>query len=106
MDTQARQEIIIIGKALAHEKRLLVLEWLKDPRQHFPVQQDGSRVRDGVCSSFIAQKLGVSDATASAHLKILLNAGLITPKRIGKWTFYKRDKVAIKVAMRAIAAGV
>ena len=99
-------EIIRISKALAHEKRLRVLRWLKDPRAHFPAQKDGCRVRDGVCSGFIAQKLGVSDATASEHLKTLKRAGLVTPNRINKWTFYKRDEKRIKQAMKLLAQSV
>lgn len=106
MDANAQHEIILISKALSHEKRVRVLKWLKDPRAHFPAQKDGSRVRDGVCSGFIAQKLEVSNATASAHLKILKRAGLIAPKRNNKWTFYKRDEMAIKQAMRLLSQNV
>ena len=101
-----QQNIIIIGKALAHEKRLRILDWLKDPRAHFPKQKDGSRVGDGVCSGFIAQKLEVSDATASDHLKLLRRAGLVSPKRIKKWTFYQRDEKAIKAVIKLLAQGV
>ena len=103
MELSEQEEIIRISKALANEKRLRVLKWLKDPRAHFPAQQDGSRVRDGVCSGFIAQKLEVSDATASEHLKILKRAGLVVPKRINKWTFYKRDEQSIKRAMKILS---
>ena len=77
--------------ALASEKRLKVLEWLKDPRAHFPPQVYGDLVRDGVCGLFIARKLQVSQPTASEHLKILQRAGLVRAKRIKQWTFYKRD---------------
>lgn len=106
MDINLQQDIIIIGKALAHEKRLRILSWLKDPRAHFPKQRDGSRIADGVCSGFIAQKLEVSDATASDHLKLLKRAGLVVPKRIKKWTFYQRDEKAIKAAIKLLARSV
>ena len=52
-------------RALANEKRLQILEWLKEPRSHFPPQTDGDLVDDGVCTVFIAQKLGVSQPTVS-----------------------------------------
>jgi ArsR family transcriptional regulator len=87
-------------RALANEKRLLILEWLKDPRAHFPPQVDGDLVRDGVCSVFIADKLGVSQPTASEHLKLLMQAGLVTPKRIKQWTFYKRNERRIREVKR------
>src|SRR3954467_7618642 len=83
-------------RALANERRLQILHWLKEPREHFPPQVDGDLVRDGVCSVFIAEKLGVSPPTASEHLKVLTHAGLIRPKRIKQWTFYKRDEARIK----------
>ena len=89
-----------VVKALANDKRLQILGWLKDPRAHFPPQVDGDLVKDGVCGVFIAQKLGVSAPTASEHLRILVAAGLIKPKRIKQWTFYKRDEKRIAEAKR------
>jgi DNA-binding transcriptional ArsR family regulator len=81
--------------AVASPKRLQVLEWLKDPRSYFPPQRDGDLVDDGVCVLFIANKLGVTQPTATAHLQSLARAGLVTSKRIGQWTFYQRDEAAI-----------
>ena len=73
--------------ALASPKRLQILEWLKDPRAHFPPQRDGDLVEDGVCVIFIADKLGVAQPTATAHLKALARDGLITSKRMSCCTF-------------------
>jgi ArsR family transcriptional regulator len=91
--------------ALASARRLQVLEWLKDPRAHFPPQRDGDLVDDGVCVCFIAEKLGVAQPTATAHMQRLARAGLVTSRRIGQWTFYKRDENAIAVVKQSIAAG-
>ncbi|TDD67503.1 ArsR family transcriptional regulator [Jiangella aurantiaca] len=82
-------------KALANEKRLLTLEWLRDPEAHFPPQRDGDLVRDGVCSLLIAEKLGVSQPTCGEHLKVLGRAGLIRGKKIKQWVFYQRDEERI-----------
>lgn len=90
-----------VVKALASERRLRILAWLKDPRTHFPPQVDGDLVEDGVCGVFIAQKLGVSQPTASEHLQILVRAGLVRAKRIKQWTFYKRDERRIASVKRA-----
>ena len=92
---------IYLTKALANDRRLRILQWLKRPRAHFRRQVDGSRVRDGVCGVLIARKLGVSHPTASEHLKILAHAGLIRPKRIKQWIFYKRDERRIAAVKRA-----
>jgi DNA-binding transcriptional ArsR family regulator len=89
-------------RALANSRRLQILEWLKQPRAHFRPQVDGDLVRDGVCGLLIAEKLGVSQPTASEHLKVLSRAGLIRPKRIKQWTFYKRDETRIRQLKRTI----
>ena len=82
-------------RALANDKRLQILSWLKNPTAHFPPQKDGDLVKDGVCGLFMADKLGVSQPTASEHLRVLSDAGLIIGKRIKQWTFYRRDEKAI-----------
>ncbi len=82
-------------KALASDKRLLILHYLKEPIAHFPRQVDGDLVEDGVCADFVRDKLGVSAATATQHLKVLAGAGLIRGKRIKQWIFYKRCEDAI-----------
>jgi DNA-binding transcriptional ArsR family regulator len=92
-----------VAKALANERRLDILSWLKQPRSHFPKQVYGDLVRDGVCSIFIAQKLGVSQPTASEHLRVLADAGLIHGKRIRQWTFYKRNEPQIARIKKALA---
>ena len=88
-------------KAVANEKRLMILNWLKDPKAHFDPQREGDLVKDGVCGLFIAEKLGVSAPTASEHLKILAQAGLIEGKRIKQWTFYKRNEKRISEVKKA-----
>jgi len=91
-------------RALANDRRVRILEWLKDPRAHFPKQADGDLVADGVCGLLIARKLKVSQPTASEHLRVLVQSGLIRPKRIKQWTFYRRDEARLKAMKRALAA--
>ncbi len=83
-------------RALANKRRLQILAWLKEPVRHFPRQEDGDLIRDGVCGVLIARKLSVSQPTASEHLKILSQAGLVRGKRIKQWTFYRRNEAGIK----------
>jgi len=82
-------------KALANEKRLQILSWLKDPTAHVRPQVDGDLVKDGVCGQLITEKLGIAQPTASEHLRILSDAGFLTGKRIKQWVFYRRDEKAI-----------
>lgn len=90
-------------RAVANEKRLQILAWLKEPTEHFPPQLDGDLDTDGVCSVFIADKLGVSQPTASEHLKLLVRAGFLRPKRIKQWTFYLRDEKRIREFKKELA---
>jgi len=85
------QEVDVF-KAIANERRLQILDWLKDPRAHFPRQVDGDLVEDGVCALLIAEKLGITQATLSEHMRVLTQAGLLRAKRIKQWTFYRRDE--------------
>lgn len=88
--------------ALASPKRLQVLDWLRDPAAHFPPQRDGDLIEDGVCVLFIAHKLGVAQPTATAHLQALARAGLVSAKRIGQWTFYKRNEATLAALKQQI----
>ena len=87
-------------KALANDSRLEILRWLRDPRANFPPQVDGDLVKEGVCGISIARKLGVGQPTASEHLRILVQAGLIRAKKIKQWTFYQRDERRIAQVKR------
>ncbi|WP_240662784.1 helix-turn-helix transcriptional regulator [Streptomyces sp. WAC 06738] len=81
------------------------MEWLRDPTAHFPPQRDGDLVEDGVCSVFIADKLGVSQPTASVHLKLLTGTGLLRAKKVKQWTFYRRDEQRIAEVKRMFDEG-
>lgn len=91
-----------VVRALGNERRLLILEWLKEPLAHFPPQRDGDLVADGVCSVFIADKLGVSQPTAGEHLQVLSRAGLVHGKKIKQWVFYRRDEKRIRQAKQML----
>lgn len=90
-------------RALANERRLQILEWLKDPVANFPPQVDGDLVEDGVCAVWIADKLGVSQPTLSEHMRVLTTAGLVRARRIKQWTFYQRNEERIAELKREIA---
>jgi ArsR family transcriptional regulator len=93
-----------VWQALANDRRLQILEWLKDPKTHFRPQVEGDLVRDGVCAVLIAEKLGVSQPTLSEHMRVLGDAKLVQSKRIKRWTFYKRDERRIREIKKVIVA--
>ena len=91
-------------RALANERRLQILEWLKDPESHFPPQVDGDLIKDGVCGLLLARKLRISPPTLSEHMRVLSHAGLVQGKRIKQWTFYKRNEKRIRELKRMLAS--
>ena len=96
-------DIADLMRALANERRLQILSWLKDPVAHFPPQVDGDLVKDGVCAIFLAEKLGVSQPTLSEHMRVLVQVGVVKATRIKQWTFYRRDEAWISAAMRLLS---
>ncbi len=89
-------------KAVSSPVRLEILSLLKDPVANFPPQTDGDLVRDGVCADFLRDKLGIAAATASRHLTLLTEAGLLVATRRKNWTFYRRDESAIDRFARSL----
>ncbi|MDV4177410.1 ArsR/SmtB family transcription factor [Rhizobium brockwellii] len=91
-----KDEII---KALAHPARMDILNWLKNPEEHFPSQEHP--IEMGVCASQF-ERCGLSQSTVSAHLGTLHRAGLVTTKRVGQWIFYKRNEETIAAFLKQL----
>ena len=89
-----------IFKALDNDIRLQMVSWLKEPGNEFSVQADqmpeGKDFEGGVCVGCMCEKAGISQSTASHYLDILLRAGLLESRRIGKWTYYRRNEETIQ----------
>jgi DNA-binding transcriptional ArsR family regulator len=100
-ETKKREQVRLL-KVLASETRLTILTWLKDPVMHFPPQNDGDLVQDGVCADFIREKLGITAATASRHLTLLTDAGLLSATRKKGWTFYRRNEQALEYCLQQL----
>ncbi len=89
-------ELLRSAKAVASPVRLAILDDLKRPADRFPPQVDGDFEADGVCADYIRERLGIAAATASRHLTLLTEAGLLISTRKKGWTFYRRDEPAIR----------
>ena len=88
-------DLLEIFKALSNRTRLDILRRLKDPVNGFPPQDEGDVHTVGVCVSSIQEGVGLSQSTVSDYLATLQRAGLIEVRRIGQWTYYKRNEEAI-----------
>ena len=62
-----------VFKAFCDETRLKVLFLL----------QDGEK-----CACVLLEKVGVGQSTLSHHMKVLVNSGIVTAHKDGKWTHY------------------
>ncbi|MBB4572214.1 ArsR family transcriptional regulator [Rhizobium lentis] len=99
MDRQTSMDKDEIIKALAHPTRMVILNWLKNPEEHFLTQEHPFEM--GVCASQF-ERCGLSQSTVSAHLGTLHRAGLVTTKRVGQWIFYKRNEDTIAAFLKQL----
>ncbi|WP_119731622.1 ArsR/SmtB family transcription factor [Thermomonospora amylolytica] len=89
-------ELVDALRALANPTRLQLLQWLREPERHFPLEGAiADPVEVGVCVSHIQAKVGLAQSTVSAYMAELQRAGLVRATRVGKWTHYKRDEERI-----------
>lgn len=93
-------------KALSNQQRLDILKWLDEPEAHFPEQQQHvpakKKFKDGVCVGDIQTKSDLCQSTISDYLAMMEEAGLLQSKRLGQWTYYRRDEKAIKQIFKSI----
>ncbi len=86
--------------ALGNDRRAQILDGLRDRRAHFRDQVGVDLVKDGLFGLLIAGKPKVRQNTLSDHKPSLMQAELVTAKRIKKWSFYRRNDAKI-AALRA-----
>ena len=84
----------LIHKALANPLRRDILAWLKVPVDAFP--QGYVDLGRGVPAQAIQARSGLSQSTVSAHLAVLVEAGLLVATRIGQWMFLSRNEELIR----------
>ncbi|MDA3645814.1 helix-turn-helix domain-containing protein [Saccharopolyspora indica] len=86
-------------KALANPTRLQILQWLKNPAEHFDETlylERGLGFHVGVCVADIQARAGLSQSAVSSYLQTLKDSGLLESERVGKWTFYRRNERAVE----------
>ena len=94
-------DLITVFKALSNEKRLKIIQWLKQPKKNFSSLHCDVE-KDGVCVGLIEKKAGLSQSTISQYLTLLQRAGLISTERRGQWTFCKRNEKVIKKLIKQL----
>ena len=72
-----------VFKAFCEENRLRILSML----------QGGEK-----CACKILEDLEISQPTLSHHMKILLESGIVSARKDGKWTYYSFSENGVKNA--------
>ena len=93
------EKAVEIFKALANQTRVSILQLLKDPENNSAIQghvSKDSEFEGGVCVGDIHKNTEISQSTTSQYLSILQQSGLLEAKRIGQWTYYRRNEAIIK----------
>ena len=73
------RELVNVMKALSDPGRVKVLKML-EAREGFAGE---------MCACEIIRLLGLAQPTVSRHLKVLVDAGLITGRKVGSWVHYR-----------------
>ena len=95
-----------IFKALSNQTRLQILNWLKNPEEHFSEEKGVDMASTGVCVGLIQKKSGLSQSTVSEYLSVLQRAGLIESTRIGQWTYYRRNENGLSEFIKSLESGI
>lgn len=66
-----------VFKAFCDENRLQILEMLRGGEK---------------CGCKLLEELKISQSTLSHHMKILCDSGIVSGRRVGKWTHYSIDR--------------
>lgn len=72
-----------VFKAFCDENRLMILEML----------QSGEK-----CACKILEELNIVQSTLSHHMKILVDSGIVSARRDGKWTHYSLSETGTRHA--------
>lgn len=75
-----------IFKALSDENRVKILHQIQKTSALQACQSSDCSPKD-VCVTSLATMLGITPASTSHHVKELVNAGLITTSKDGRWVY-------------------
>ena len=86
---RTNQMMARVFKAMGDENRLTILTHL----------QAGER-----CACRLQEALNISQPTLSHHMRILLDAGLVSARKEGKWIYYSLSKTGTRQARELLCS--
>jgi ArsR family transcriptional regulator len=93
----------ILSRADA-EKLAGALKAVADPARLRLISIVAASQTGEVCACDFTSPVGLSQPTVSHHLKILVDAGLLTREQRGKWAYYRLVPAALDTLGRLISA--
>lgn len=76
-----------IFKAFCDENRLMIIDMLKGGEK---------------CACRILEELKIVQSTLSHHMNILVESGIVSARKDGKWTHYSLSEAGIKTALELL----
>lgn len=76
-----------VFKAFCDENRLMILDLL----------QSGEK-----CACILLERLHIAQSTLSHHMRILVESGIVSARKVGKWTYYSINKSGNEEAIRLL----
>ena len=102
------ERLVAVTKALADPARLRMLALMVQGRDCCGLPEPAARGVPGggdprgICVCELQGELGLGQSTASYHLRVLRDAGLVREEARGKWTFYELDEPAVRTALAGL----
>lgn len=81
------EEMTRVFKALCDERRLRILELLKDGEE---------------CACVLGEQLDMAQSSLSYHMKILCESSIVDSRQDGKWTHYKISEKGSDLAVKLL----
>jgi ArsR family transcriptional regulator len=85
------------------EQLALLLRALADPTRLRLLSLVAAHADNEACVCDLTAPVGLSQPTVSHHLKVLVDAGLLTREQRGKWAYYRIVEGALNAVAEAIA---
>jgi DNA-binding transcriptional ArsR family regulator len=86
-------------KALASAQRREILRILSDST---PEPGKTCCAKDELCGCKLSERLGLAESTISHHMSVMREAGLVTARKDGVWTYYRLRRDALAAAADAL----
>ncbi len=91
---------LMMLKAIANQTRIDILKWLADPEKYFPGRKEESLndidFMGGVSVTDIQKRAGKAQSTTSHDLDLLVKAGFLEVKYVGRYSYFRRNQKALK----------